>query len=298
MCPTVNNWLCPTCSWSSSRRWNVARHIKLVHNASLHPLMGNVVQGAPRSRSIPYKLSDRQNNQNSSISSILGQWGVDMQDWMKTVTTYANSMNSLEAQNRLRQSVSFLSNRLANTRANNCIVPKAMIHGISGYLCPHCLTFTHALIKDPGYDMTEETRHQCDPVRIRNVQTAQPQQLYLVNLEESMLQILTNSLNFYMPGDKYLVALDFTDFIVHLVNKLNYEVACTLIGIPDRWHWYRLEQNYNIDWINSALTNPYKKIRMEDPEVIDFLRRIKATYGIFQIATRTSTKWFTMCITR
>ena len=227
MCPTVNNWHCPTCSWSSSRRWNVARHIKLVHNASLHPLMRNVVQGAPRSRSIPYKLSDRQNNQNSSISSILGQWGLDMQDWMKTVTTYANSMNSLEAQNRLEQSVSFLSNELANTRANNCIVPKAMIHGISGFLCPHCLTFTHALIKDPGYDMTEETRHQCDPVRIRNVQTAQPQQLYLVNLEESILQILTNSLNFYMPGDKYLVALDLTDFMVDLANKLNYEVAGT-----------------------------------------------------------------------
>lgn len=104
-----------------------------------------------------------------------------------------------------------------------------------------------------------------------------------------------------MPGDKYLVALDLTDLIVHLANKLNYEVACKLIGIPDRWHWYRLEQNYNIDWINSALTNltnPYKKIRMENPEVIDFLRRIKATYGIFQIPTRTSTKWFAMCITR
>ena len=173
--------------------------------------MRNVVQDAPRSRSIPYKLSDRQNNQNSSIPSILGQLGVDMQDWMKTVTTYANSMNSLEDQNRLRQSVSFLSNGLANMRANNCILPKAMIQENSGYLCPHCLTFTHAPIKDPGYDMTEETRHQCDPVRIRNVQTAQPQQLYLVNLEESILQILTNSLNFYMPGNKYLVAFDFTD---------------------------------------------------------------------------------------
>ena len=182
-------------------------------------------------------------------------------------------------------------------RANNCIVPKAMIQGIRGYLCPHCLTFTHAPIKNTCYDMTEQTRHQCDSVRIRNFQTAQPQPLYLVNLEESILQILTNSLNFYMPGNKYLVAFDFTDLIVQLANKLNYEIACNLIGIPDRWHWYRLEQNYNIDWINSALTNPYK-IRMEDPQVIDFLRRIKATYGIFQIPTRTSTKWFEMCITR
>ena len=86
-----------------------------------------------------------------------------------------------------------------------------------------------------------------------------------------------------MPGNKYLVAIDFTDLIVHLANKLNYEIACNLIGIPHRWHSYRLEQNYNIDWINSALTNSNKKIRMEDPEVIDFLRRIKATYGIFQI---------------
>ena len=111
------------------------------------------------------------------------------------------------------------------------------------------------------------------------------------------VDILTNAVNFYMPGIKYLIAIDMTDLFITLASKFNPEVAFKLIGIPDRWYLYALKQDGTIKWLDKTLASLGEKVRMEDEEVVDFLRRIKATYGIFQILTGASMRFFGTCIT-
>jgi hypothetical protein len=110
--------------------------------------------------------------------------------------------------------------------------------------------------------------------------------------------MLIDTVNFYMPGEKYFVAADLTSVFSGLISKVNYEAALNLIGITDRWYLCRLEQNFKIPWVDRAIRNPGRKINIENAELADFLRTTRSTYAIFKIPMPNSVRYFSICIVR
>jgi hypothetical protein len=105
---------------------------------------------------------------------------------------------------------------------------------------------------------------------------------------------LRKALKFIMPGIKYRLALDLTQFFVYF-NKYDSIVVLKLIGVPDRWYLCPVEKG--LEWIERIVTNVGNKVRLEDSEVTDFLRRAQASYAIFHIQTETSSRMFAIYIT-
>jgi hypothetical protein len=67
-----------------------------------------------------------------------------------------------------------------------------------------------------------------------------------------------------------------------------------IIGIPDRYYFYSLEKEYKIGWIDRVLANLDKKILMLDTEILDFFRRVKSTYAIFEIPVGSTIRQISM----
>jgi len=277
------------------------RHIKLKHKGATNPVKAtHVLDYGSMTGSNPFYMSHTQASEHSpAFSSKKLQWMTEMEEYMKIYTALANSARSVQTQNALLQAVGTCANQISNIQANNWIVPKTRVKGLSGYLCNKCLTFSMIPVLEPGYDMTERERHRCsvDQVKMDKVQSARTEQsdLELKNLTVGML---INALNFYMPGEKYLVATDLTSVFSGLISKVNYEAALNLIGIPHRWYLCRLEQNFKIPWVDRAILNLGKKINIENAELGDFLRTTKSTYAIFKIPMPNSVRYFSICIVR
>ena len=98
-----------------------------------------------------------------------------------------------------------------------------------------------------GYDETEKGKHidLHGPVDINKIQldsTDQPETA--VRRNSRQLQ-LTDAVNYFMPGIKYLVVADVTSYFVYIMSKHNPEITLNLIGIPDRWYVYPAEEKLN-----------------------------------------------------
>ena len=80
-----------------------------------------------------------------------------------------------------------------------------------------------------------------------------------------------------------------------IFNKYDSIVVLKLIGVPDRWYLCPVEKG--LEWIERIVTNVGNKVRLEDSEVTDFLRRAQASYAIFDIQTETSSRMYAIWIT-
>lgn len=137
-----------------------------------------------------------------------------------------------------------------------------------------------------GYDKTEKCRHNDlhDHIGID------------VPLDNASVNSLTKALNFLMPGTKYARSVDLTDVIIYLMIKLEYPVhILKLFGIPDRWYLYPSQED--LQWLQRVVTQVGNKVKLEDGEVTEFLRRAQASYAIFHLRTETSSRMFAIWIT-
>jgi hypothetical protein len=100
------------------------------------------------------------------------------------------------------------------------------------------------------------------------------------------VNLLTTALNFFIPGIKYACSFDLTNLFIYLMGKHDPIAVLTIIGIPDRWYLYPSQED--LQWLQKVVTHVGNKVRLEDGEVADFLRRAQASYAIFHIRTETS----------
>ncbi len=208
-----------------------------------------------------------------------------------------NSTQLFPNLNLLQERVSFYEKQFDNLISNNWILSKDEIQGISSYHCKSCSTFSSRLIVDPGYDMTMQAKHRCKEEKVKGSNIVFNIQPEIMNIDEWTTEILLNLLNSCMPSWKYLIAYDISNTFDVLIGKLNHEGANNLLGIPDRFYLYSLENDYKVDWIDRALMNIPKKIVLEDSETRDFLRRVKSTYAIFEIPIESTLKHVYMRLT-
>ena len=275
------NWPCPLCGLEFSRRWNMERHMDLRHKAlssvvktfgfhnkeySSHfiPNKSAIVNDAPRD-SMPMS--------NDPIFKGLSE----MNDMTKSLTEFGKivrelSNNRMETANvnYLKEQVNFHLRQLSDIYSNFWLVPKHEIGGISGYYCEKCQSFSSHFIRNEGYDITAEASHRCN--WIKSGQTD-------IICEERLL----NSVNFYLPNIKYLLGQDLTKPFNQIRIKLNSDIANRILGIPERYRLYSLHNSIKLDWLDRVLANLGKKVMIKEFEMMDFLRRVKSTYAIFEI---------------
>ena len=306
-------WQCPECNWTSSRRWNMARHIKLRHGVQLNPIKtdGDAQDSfIPRGFQMPkfendarlYKGTDKSED---PVTDLL-EW---MQNYYIPLRSFISTHNPPLSNRRLtfhhcptvdstfhrtcpQSTLSIL--RIKNTSSNYWNMPIADVQGVSGYFCKACNIFSSRLIRDIGCDRTEKSKHT-DLHVIKSKQTG----LQVIDVDAPLnsitVAVLRNALNFIMPGIKYGLSLDLTDFYAYLSSKLDPIIVLNLIGVPDRWYLCSVEKG--LQWLERIIKNVGNKVRLEESEVTDFLRRAGASYAIFDIQTETTFRYFAIWIT-
>jgi len=218
-------------------------------------------------------------------------------DVAKLKNTIANSNQIFTRLNFFQSRAISYEKQIADLYAQNWIVSKSEIQAVSGYVCNKCNTFSLRPIIDIGHDMTMQAKHRC---------VHGDKSTYIVfsippnieNIDEWTSQVLLYHLNFYIPIGKYLAADDMSRPFNAFNEGLNSDIAYGLMGIPDRYPLYSFEKDYKIDWVDRAITNLGRKIVVEEHEMLDFFRRVKSTYAIFEIPVGSNFKRILMRFTR
>lgn len=186
----------------------------------------------------------------------------------------------------LQQQLNSSTRELSNITSSFWLVPKDEIGGIIGYFCENCQAFELEFVRDIGYDKTAEARHYCheDKVKIRQKISAEPSDITArEDVQVRELPFYIKSLN---PNIQYLIAQDVSKACNAVRNNFN-SLANIILGFPDRYCLCRYHESDTLDWINRALSNLGKKIIIDKSEMVDFLKRTKSTYAIFEIQMET-----------
>jgi hypothetical protein len=279
-----------------SRKWNLQRHLNLMHAVSEHAQdLGTLLKGAlsdkatgvnPRSNSPLFGLKELYKD----ISEI-----GDMQDKISNSGRAFENLNSLQSQvNSLRQHVTSCEKRYNDLVSYNWLYPRGAIQGISGYVCRKCQTFSLKMIIDPGHDMTMRAKHRCLDSADKRSYIVLPIPSHSRNFDDWAAQCLLDYINYHIPIGKYLIAKEITGGLNAFSGKLSPEIAREIFGIPDKYYYFSLENNSKISWINQAIDNLGHAIAMTDDEALDFFKKVKSTYAIFEVPVGETVRQFFM----
>jgi hypothetical protein len=277
-----------------SRKWNLLRHVRLMHGVNENP--GSIQSPL----NITYDNKSRADNFLTSLKQDLKVVSdiSDMQNKISNSIQTSNNQNSLEWQaNSLRQQLASYEKRFSDLLSNNWIFPKGAIHGISGYICKKCQTFSLKPILDLGYDMTMEKKHRCTDTVNKRSYIFYKIPSDIPNLDDWAARCLLDQVNSFIPIGKYLIANDVTEDFNNLGYKSIPVIVRQSLGIPGRFHFHSFENNFKVSWIKQAIDNLDKVIAMTDDEALDFFRKVKSTYAIFDIPMDNTRRLFFMRFT-
>jgi hypothetical protein len=251
----------------------------------------------------PYDNKPTDNNPVSIIQETFKQLS-DFGDWLNKISNprqprqTANYQISLESQlNSLRQQVASYEKRISDLLNHNLLFSKGAAQGISGYVCKRCQTFSFKVIFDPGCDMTMESKHRCTESDYKRSYNVIPIPSNIPDVDDWAAKNLLEQVNFYIPIGKYLIAIDMTKCLNDFSNISNTEIARGIVGVPHRYPLYSFENKRKTSWIDRAIDNLNKKIVMADVELLDFFRRVKSTYAIFEIPIGGTVRQYFMFLT-
>jgi uncharacterized C2H2 Zn-finger protein len=288
------NWTCPSCRLVFSRKWNLQRHVGLMHGVNENP---GIIQSPLK---ITYDNTSRADNYLTGLKQDLKLLSdiSDMQNKIYNSRQTSNNQNSLEWQvNSLRQQLASYEKRYSDLLSYNWLIPRGDIHGISGYICKKCRTFSLKPIINPGYDMTMERKHRCAESPDKRSYIVLPIPSNIPDVDYWAAQTLLNHINFIFPVGKYLIAIDVTEDFNLLGYKSIPVIVRQYLGIPGRFHFHSFENNFKVSWIEQAIDNLDKVIAMTDDEALDFFKKVKSTYAIFEVPVGETVRQFFMTFT-
>jgi hypothetical protein len=277
-----------------SRKWNLQRHERLMHGVNENTGM---IDSALR---VTYDNKPKADNLLSSFMEPIKPV-LDFADMQKKLS---HSIKTTDHYNVLSQQVSSLNQQLASCEkrfsdllSNNLVLPKGAIQGISGHVCKICRTFSLKPVFDPGYDMSMQSKHRCADSPYKRSYLVFPIPSDIPDVDEWAAQTLLNQFNFFFPIVKYLVAKDITQGLINFSKKFNPEIARQILGIPDKNYCYSIENYSKASWINRAIDNLDKITAVTDDVALDFFRKVKSTYAIFDVPIDGTRKQFFMTFT-
>jgi hypothetical protein len=293
----ANKTYCPFCNLEFSRQWNMKRHINTIHN--LQGNLNNIMQLARHNTNPPYGQLpvNQQNSVRHQLNETADDWlfpGMSrLQNTMKRFAELANNMprpaNFIPPDlTELQQRLNSVTSELSYLKSNFSNIPKEQIHGISGYFCKRCQSFTSYFVRDPGYDMTAEGKHICDENKVKSIWAVAIRQSDTVSKNNFCAGVLLNQVNLLIPDTKFLKVLDFTNIYSRLLVAFNSDFAKSLIGIPDRFSLFTCNESSVPRWLNRGLSVLDKIAILTEQEISDFLGTLKSSYAMIEILSEKS----------
>lgn len=294
--------ICTVCSKKFTRKSNMLRHMKDIHNVFQNTFKKNsAFPNIQLSKSKTIDLLASYSVENLTPLTPLERTWVRIVQVLKGSSEYMKLLNLLQDNNNLRAQIALREREIRELRERNRILPHRAFQGLSGYLCRRCSAFNFIHIQHIGYDKTMISRHQCDAEKV-----VTPKDVSAMNLQElwqtlDQYDIAANQmldvLNLIMPGKKYLIAEDMSSKFNFVESAIHHDISKTLLGIPDRFSFHKVSKELMSDWITRVVANMGKKTNVEDFEIRDFLRRVTSTYAIFEIPTDRSPRRILIKIT-
>lgn len=280
------------------------RHMKIMHGTH------NIQQ---RERSFPKRFNNSifqppfaSNTSNgpghSSSEDPFFKGQSEIQKTMKAMKEFNESVAnnrtySLPNVEYLQRELNFRTAELSDIRSNYWLIHKSAIKGVTGFYCRRCMTFGFDYVKNLGYDMTYEARHVCDEVKVKSIHAVSIRKVDIDSRDNFFGKELLGHVNFFMPGVKYLIGRDVSKALEAYSSVTNYAIAKELLGIPDKYSLFTLNDPEILSWINRVLINPDERTKLEEDELLDFLGKVKSSYAIFEIPNSKSPKMVFLTVT-
>ena len=272
---------CRICFTKFTRGANMRKHMEVIHrvfekSTRKHPTFGDSV------RKVSISEYDRNGVHRQTPTTPFDK-SLEQLSNLTKLEPFGKLVASVQATDDYRNKISMYEREIATIRSQNWIIPNSEIHGLTGYVCRRCNQIAFDSVRNIGYDMTMQDRHTCDEEKVKSIKMVSIRPVDVRNLNDTAAGIILERLNYLMPGQKYLLAVDLSKSFETIEGLLNIEIAKILLGIPDRYYFYSLGKDERIDWIDRSVSNIGKKTIVKDFEIKDLLRMVKSTYAIFEI---------------
>jgi hypothetical protein len=279
-------FLCPNCFSGFTRSWNLQRHVRELHGIILH--------SNPDFASKRHGFLRNQLESNTSVSKA-GESSFDtcvnrVSEVVKMSGQYAKYKENLSGSNEvfntlnhLRSQVIIYQNQIENVNSNFWLLSNKEIQGISGYFCKRCRTISFRPIRDIGFDMTAMAKHYCDEEKVRTIFMVTIRKIDEWNNDNWIAGKLLGYLNSLFPVNKFLYTQELSSRFDLLSRNMDSKTVYEVLGLPHRYPFYFLQEDHQIEWVTRTLNHLGQKILMNDDEILDFLRRVKSTYGVIEI---------------
>ena len=291
------NWTCPKCHLVFSRKWNLERHFKLIHQeGEQHDTIESGFRG--------FGTTKFNTNQDGDLSSSIKRTFSEVMEFGEMLNKFSNSsqisgrLNSLQSQvGSLQQELSYYKSYVNELISGNWFLPLKSVQGFSGYICSKCHTFSLKPIFNLGCDMTMESRHVCNEITSKRNYYNFPFSTELQDTKSWAARILFDHLSRIAPIGKCIIIKDITRGFNKFNTVFNPDDVRNMFGIPDRYNDFSLENSQIEDWMEGAINNSEKKTMLTDDEVLKFLKLSKSTYAIFHIPSQDTFKHVFMYLT-
>ena len=313
----TKNWNCPNCEMSSSRHWNVKRHIQRRHRIMSQPVSNDTMQYYkdinPQNLRFPFayfhhassSFPTRKEKPHKNFSDLLEDQFLQP---LRKVVEYKNLLSQLstiqsqpQQEQRIMRGNGVYSHPPFMTfergKSNNNLAEHSEFEdnndysetiGYRGHVCKDCLSINIDTIfrrNDREYEQIK-TRHRCNPKLLANAQLEPDKDKIITDQHKKLSEIMKKNVNTWTKNSAYLVAIEIPPNTA--VNN------CFEITPNDENHW-------------AARTIKNKQTILNDEEIPDFLCKARnATCAYFKVASpysqqqqqqESSTHYYLMMIT-
>ena len=280
-------WSCPDCEMSSTRHWNVQRHIQKQHGGMHEPIGHDIIRYQKKTN--PQNVCFPLGTQSTSFSfltpkekserfsdfledklliplrkiiefkSLLSQVSAIQQQQPRIMSTGVYSdMQSMTFNAFESDTISNSSNLYKNSRFDDDLE----IIGYRGHVCEKCLIiYTDAVYhhKD-GHSANTEKKHRCNSKRLANAQLEQDKDKIITDLYRILPEMMKKTIKSWTKNSTYIIAIEISS--TANVNN-NFEVTATHEN-----HW-------------AARAIKHKQAILNNKELSDFFHKVRNTTCAF-----------------
>ena len=203
-------------------------------------------------------------------------------DYSKSIAFSPNSDYLNNTVTSLQEQLTLHKRQIEDISSNHWILPNKEIEGVTAYVCRRCLTINFRPTRDIGFDRTAQAKHKCDENKVRQLFMVACREIDHWNNDNFVAGELLKYIHFLFKGNRFLLASDISGWFETLKNIRDLKTVYEFLGIPERYPFCVLPKDHNVGWLHRAINNLNTKIILTDDELMDFLRRLKSTYGVIE----------------
>jgi hypothetical protein len=278
-------WNCPKCQKSSTRYWNMQRHIDRRHGGlgepvNPHDTMQYYKDMNPQNLSFPLSYSkstslpflNRKGKSNEKFSNFLED---KILVPLRRMVEIKSLLSQLSTIHPTMPSTTFNSGECKNDqsehpRFEDDVDDYSEIVGFRGHVCEKCSIINIDTIfrHNDGESRQIETKHTCDSKRLSDARVEPDKNKIINDLYEKLPEIMKKKVNSWTENCPYLVAREMSPNIA--LNN------CFEINPTDDSHW-------------AVRAIKDKQTILTDEELSDFLCKVRdSTYAAFKVIAPSS----------